>query len=81
MTYITRILEIQRTAWAHGHENYGASIDVQSEALAVLKGFKHLNPVQSTLRVSLEAVDEIKFAKPLCTSARKAVRHFIVTLK
>lgn len=81
MTFITRILEIQRTAWNHGHDNYGAGIDVQAEALAVLKGFKHLNPAQTAVRVVLEAADELKYAKPLCTSARKAVRHYIVTLK
>lgn len=74
-------LTLQRNSWNSGHENYGASIDVYAEALEVLKGFKHLNPVQSDLREALVAKDELKFAKSLCSSARKAVRHFVVTLK
>ncbi|AEO97135.1 rIII lysis inhibition accessory protein [Salmonella phage vB_SenM-AKM_NP4] len=74
-------LSLQRTAWNAGHENYGASIDVLAEALEVLKGFKHLNPAQADFRDALLLKDELKFAKGLCSSARKAVRHFVVTLK
>lgn len=74
-------LELQRTAWNNGHENYGASIDVEAEALEILQYFKHLNPVQTDLRAVLEAKDELKYAKPLASAARKAVRHFVVTLK
>ncbi|WPK28918.1 rIII lysis inhibitor accessory [Escherichia phage vB_EcoP_EP32B] len=29
-------LELQRNAWNNGHENYGASIDVEAEALEIL---------------------------------------------
>lgn len=75
------ILNIQRTAWNSGHPNYGASIDVLSEALRVLSGFKHLNPVQKLLFNDLSHNDSLKYAKPLCSGARKATRHFIVTLK
>ena len=78
---LTRALELQRSAWNAGHENYGASIDIHAEALEVLKGFKHLNPVQSELRDTLLAQDELKYAKHLGSAARKAVRHFVVTLK
>ncbi|AHI61131.1 rIII lysis inhibitor accessory [Enterobacter phage vB-EclM_KMB17] len=74
-------LHLQRNSWNAGHDNYGASIDVYAEALEVLKGFKHLNPVQADLRDVLALKDELKFAKPLCSAARKAVRHFVVTLK
>ena len=74
-------LTLQRTAWNAGHENYGASIDVYAEALEVLKGFKHLNPAQAEFRDTLEAMDELKYAKHLGSAARKAVRHFVVTLK
>ena len=81
MSIITNVLSIQRQAWNSGHENYGASIDVQSELLFVLKGFKHLNPLQKALQVELEALDELKYAKVLCSASCKAVRHFVVTLK
>lgn len=81
MTIIKNALDIQRQAWNNGHENYGASIDVHAETLVVLKGFKHLNPLQKALMVELEAKDELKYAKSLCSAARKAVRHFVVTLK
>ena len=74
-------LTLQHTAWNAGHDNYGASIDVYAEALEVLKGFKHLNPVQAELRDSLTLKDELKYAYALCSSACKAVRHFVVTLK
>ncbi|EAA6275675.1 hypothetical protein DQ003_13045 [Salmonella enterica subsp. enterica] len=74
-------LELQRNAWNNGHENYGASIDVEAEALEILRYFKHLNPAQATLAAELEAKDELKFAKPLASAARKAVRHFVITLK
>ncbi|QPI13902.1 rIII lysis inhibition accessory protein, rapid lysis phenotype [Serratia phage 4S] len=81
MTIIKNALDIQRQAWNNGHENYGASIDVHAESLSVLKGFKHLNPVQKSLMAELESQDFLKYAKPLCSAARKAVRHFVVTLK
>lgn len=77
----THALSLQRTAWNAGHNNYGASIDVEAEALEVLRGFKHLNPAQAALREELEAKDELKYAYGLCSAARKAVRHFVVTLK
>ncbi|ADI55530.1 hypothetical protein [Escherichia phage vB_EcoM-E33] len=78
---LNHALELQRNAWNNGHENYGASIDVEAEALEILRYFKHLNPAQATLAAELEAKDELKFAKPLASAARKAVRHFIITLK
>ncbi|WPK35726.1 rIII lysis inhibitor accessory [Escherichia phage AV117] len=74
-------LELQRHAWNNGHDNYGASIDVEAEALEILRYFKHLNPAQATLASELEAKDELKYAKPLASAARKAVRHFVITLK
>lgn len=74
-------LELQRNAWNNGHENYGASIDVEAEALEILQYFKHLNPAQADLRDILVQKDELKYAKPLASAARKAVRHFIITLK
>nr|WP_153932286.1 hypothetical protein [Klebsiella pneumoniae] len=78
---LTKALELQRNVWNSGHENYGASIDIYAEALEVLKGFKHLNPAQAEFRDTLEAMDELKYAKHLGSAARKAVRHFVVTLK
>lgn len=78
---LTKALELQRNTWNSGHENYGASIDIYAEALEVLKGFKHLNPAQAEFRDTLEAMDELKYAKHLGSAARKAVRHFVVTLK
>lgn len=78
---LNHALDLQRTAWNNGHENYGASIDVEAEALEVLNGFKHLNPVQAELRDSLVQKDELKFAKGLASAARKVVRHFVITLK
>ncbi|AHY25193.1 lysis inhibition; accessory protein [Pectobacterium bacteriophage PM2] len=81
MSIINSTLDIQRKAWNFGHENYGASIDVESEILTVLKGFKHLNPVQLALKTTLESQDELKYAYSLCSAARKVVRHYVVTLK
>jgi hypothetical protein len=74
-------LELQRNAWNNGHENYGASIDVEAEALEILRYFKHLNPAQKALEEELQKLDELKYAKRLCSRAHKAVRHFVVTLK
>ena len=79
--HLNHALELQRNAWNNGHENYGASIDVEAEALEILRYFKHLNPAQATLAAELEAKDELKYAKPLASAARKAVRHFVITLK
>ncbi|WJZ28112.1 lysis inhibition protein [Serratia phage 92A1] len=81
MSIITSALDLQRQAWNAGHENYGASIDVESEMVSVLEGFKHLNPLQKTLLSSLKEKDELKYSKSLSSAARKAVRHYIVTLK
>lgn len=81
MSIITNALDLQRKAWNAGHDNYGASIDVKSEVLTVLEGFKHLNPAQKVLLETLKLNDTLKYAYPLCSSARKAVRHFVVTLK
>lgn len=81
MSIITNALDLQRKAWNAGHDNYGAGIDVQAEILSVLEGFKHLNPVQKTVFETLKAQDVLKYAYPLCSSARKAVRHYVVTLK
>jgi hypothetical protein len=78
---IKHILTIQRQAWRNGHTNYGASIDVQAVMLYFLKYFKHLNPAQKALEEELQKLDELKFAKRLCSRAHKAVRHFVVTLK
>lgn len=78
---IKSILDIKRKSWNAGHENYGASIDVKAEALDILEYFKHLNPSQKALATELASQDELKYAKPLCSAARKAVRHFVVTLK
>lgn len=81
MSFIKSTLELQRRAWNSGHSNYGASIDVEAEAVSVLEGFKHLNPRQKDLLDTLGAKDELKFAYPICSAARKAVRHYVVTLK
>ena len=78
---INHILTLQRSAWRNGHDNYGASIDVQAATLYFLKYFKHLNPAQKALEEELSQLDELKFAKQLCSRAHKAVRHFVVTLK
>ena len=78
---LSHALKLQRNAWNHGHENYGASIDVLAEAKDILEYFKHLNPAQTELLVELKEIDELKYAKPLGTAARKAVRHFVITLK
>lgn len=78
---IQSILEIQRAAWARGHENYGSVIDVKASALFFLQYFKHLNPAQKALLDELIQIDELKYAKRLCSRAHKSVRHFIVTLK
>ncbi|HHB0793423.1 TPA: hypothetical protein ACOA2N_003400 [Vibrio cholerae] len=81
MNFVKPILDLQRTAWQNGHENYGASIDVLAEALRILEGFKHLNPAQKSLHTELTENDNLKYAKQLAPFARKSVRHFIVTLK
>ncbi|QPB12387.1 rIII lysis inhibitor accessory [Providencia phage PSTCR6] len=81
MKFVQLALDLQRAAYQNGHENYGASIDVLAEALRILDGFKHLNPAQKALQIELTENDNLKYAKPLCSSARKAVRHFVVTLK
>ena len=81
MSDIKSILDIQRKAYNAGHENYGASIDVKAEMLDILEYFKHLNPAQTALKTELQEDDNLKYAKQLCSAARKAVRHFIVTLK
>lgn len=81
MSIIQTALELQRKAYNAGHDNSGASIDVSAEILSVLSGFKHLNPVQANLRDTLSAQDVLKYAYPLCSAARKAVRHYVVTLK
>ena len=75
------VLDIQRQSWNNGHENYGASIDVKAAMLDLLGYFKHLNPAQKALEAELKEQDELKYAKPLCAKAHKAVRHFVVTLK
>jgi hypothetical protein len=49
--------------------------------LYFLKYFKHLNPAQKALEEELQKLDELKYAKRLCSRAHKAVRHFVVTLK
>lgn len=81
MTFVKTILDIQRNSFQNGHENCGASIDVLAEALKVLEGFKHLNPAQKSLHQELLENDNLKYAKHLSSNARKAVRHYIVTLK
>lgn len=78
---IKYVISIQRKAYNAGHENLGASIDVKAAVLDILQYFKHLNPTQKALEVELLQLDELKYAKPLCSSAHKAVRHFVVTLK
>lgn len=78
---LNHALKLQRAAWNKGHENYGASIDVLSEAKSVLEYFKHLNPAQTEFLSTLKEMDELKYAKPLSTASRKAVRHFVITLK
>lgn len=80
-TIVKTALDLQRKAYNAGHDNSGASIDVYAEILSVLSGFKHLNPVQTTLRDVYQAQDVLKYAYPLCSAARKAVRHYVVTLK
>lgn len=78
---IQHILNIQRSAWSRGHDNYGSVIDVKASMLHFLQYFKHLNPAQKALHDELIALDEIKYAKRLCSRAHKSVRHLIVTLK
>lgn len=78
---IKYVIQIQNKAYNNGHENMGASIDVKAVALDILRYFKHLNPVQKSLEIELSGLDELKYAKPLCSAAHKAVRHFVVTLK
>lgn len=75
------ILSIQRAAWKNGHDNYGAQIDVLAAIKHYLQYFKHLNPKQKETLEQLELIDELKYAKPLCSRAKKAVRHLVVTLK
>lgn len=78
---IKHILGLQRSAWSRGHDNYGSKIDVQASALHFLNYFKHLNPAQKRLHDELLQIDELKYAKRLCSRAHKSVRHYIVTLK
>ena len=78
---IAFVLNIQHQAWNNGHDNYGASIDVKAAMLDLLEYFKHLNPAQKAVETELKEQDELKYAKPLCAKAHKAVRHFVVTLK
>lgn len=75
------VLGIQRKAYNAGHDNLGASIDVKAAVLDILQYFKHLNPAQKALEAELSQDDTLKYAYPLCSSAHKAVRHFVVTLK
>lgn len=78
---IEHILNIQRSAWRNGHENYGSVIDVLASAKHFLEYFKHLNPKQKSTLKSLQSIDELKYSKKLCSRAHKAVRHLVVTLK
>lgn len=78
---IQNILEIQREAWNKGHENYGTEIDILGAAQKILKRFNHLNPRQKRALESINVVDAVKYAKPLCSRANKEVRHLVVTLK
>ncbi|ADI96446.1 rIII lysis inhibition accessory protein rapid lysis phenotype [Acinetobacter phage Ac42] len=78
---VNSILNIQRQAWNNGHDNYGSALDVKATMLYFLQYFKHLNPAQKALADELEKIEELKFAKRLCSRAHKSVRHFIVTLK
>lgn len=78
---IQNILDIQRGAWNKGHENYGTELDILGAAKVILDRFKHLNPAQKRLIESINAIDGIKYAKPLCSKANKEVRHLVVTLK
>lgn len=81
MDKIQHVLNIQRQAWRNGHENYGAHIDVLAAIKFYLEYFKHLNPAQKTLLDELNQVEELKFAKKLCSRAQKSVRHIVVTYK
>ncbi|AWY10228.1 rIII lysis inhibition accessory protein [Acinetobacter phage AB-Navy71] len=78
---IQNILAIQREAWNRGHENYGTELDILGAAKVILDRFKHLNPAQKRLFDSIESIDAVKFAKPLCSRANKEVRRLVVTLK
>ncbi|ADJ19520.1 lysis inhibition; accessory protein [Acinetobacter phage 133] len=78
---IKDILNIQREAWRKGHDNYGTDLDVLAAIYHFLKRFNHLNPAQKKALESLEKVDNIKYAKRLCSRANKAARHLVVTLK
>ena len=78
---IAHALKLQPNAWNNGHENYGASIDVLSEAKDILEYFKHLNPVQTELLEKLKTNESLKYAKSLGSAARKVVRHYVITLK
>ncbi|ADG60111.1 lysis inhibition; accessory protein [Acinetobacter phage Acj9] len=78
---IQHILNIQRQAWNRGHENYGTTLDVLASAKHYLEYFKHLNPAQKRALEAINRVDEIKYAKRLCSRAHKAVRHLVVSLK
>lgn len=75
------ILAIQREAWNKGHENYGSELDVLSAVHFFLKRFKHLNPKQKSALDALDKIDDLKYAKRLCSRAHKAARHLVVTLK
>ncbi|AXF40775.1 lysis inhibition; accessory protein [Acinetobacter phage vB_AbaM_Konradin] len=78
---IRKILMIQREAWNKGHENYGTELDILGAAKAILDRFNHLNPAQKRLLESINQIDSIKYAKPLCSRANKEVRRLVVTLK
>ena len=78
---IEKILEIQKSAWENGHENYGTTLDAQASILHFLQYFKHLNPAQRALLDKLSPKLELKYGKKLCSKAHKAARHYVVTLK
>lgn len=78
---IQEILAIQRDAWKKGHDNYGTELDVLAAAHHFLKRFQYLNPAQAKALRSLEKVDNLKYAKKLCSRAHKATRYMVVKLK
>lgn len=78
---IKKILEIQREAWNRGHDNYGTELDILGAAKAILDRFNHLNPRQTQLLKAINVLEEVRYAKPLCSRANKEVRHLVVTLK
>lgn len=78
---IQNILDIQRQAYNKGHHNQGTVLDILASAKNVLIKFNHLNPAQQKLLDSINAIDDIKYSKRLCSRAHKAVRHLVVKLK